>query len=50
MLLVSGEIIEGSEDEADDDNTEEFEKEQWAKLEEEKTAILANKNMLAEVT
>lgn len=38
------------DEEGDDDNAEDFEKEQWAKLEAEKATIMSNKNMLSEVS
>ena len=50
-MLLTGELVEVAEDEeGDDDSAEDFEKEQWAKLEAEKATIMSNKNMLSEVS
>ncbi|KAF6029688.1 KIF3C [Bugula neritina] len=44
-----GEVVEVSDDDGnDEESTEDFEKQQWAKLEEEKETIMSNKNMLSE--
>lgn len=47
--MFEGDIIEVSDEEGDEETAEDFEKQQWAKLESEKETILSNKNMLAEV-
>lgn len=48
-LCCLGEVIEESDEEGEEENTEDFEKEQWAKLEAEKQTLLADKDMLSEV-
>lgn len=48
-MVFTGQIVEVSDEEGDEESAEDFEKQEWAKLEAEKETIMSNKNMLAEV-